>query len=158
MDRSENIEIFMDPNTHIPEVCLEQHIRDSFEHQQVMQLLNAQLMKVLPGEVHIGLPFSPEITQQHGYVHAGIITTIVDSACGYAAYSLMEPDDSVLSVEFKMNFLQPAKGTHFTGIGKVVKAGRTLTVCAGEMHAFNQGKKQLVALMQATMIAVKRNK
>jgi uncharacterized protein (TIGR00369 family) len=147
----------MNTNLHVPVVSFEQRIRDSFERQQVMRLLDARLLKVLPGEVHIELPFSPEITQQHGYVHAGIITTIIDSACGYAAYSLMEPDDSVLSVEFKMNFLQPANGTHFIGIGKVVKAGRTLTVCAGEMYAVDQGQEQLVALMQATMIAVKRN-
>ena len=129
-------------------------VHDSFERQQVMQLLGAKLSKVLPGEVHIELPFNPKFTQQHGYLHAGIITTIVDSACGYAAYSLMPPNVSVLSVEFKMNFLHPAEGESFIGIGKVVKPGKTLTVCAGEMHAFDQGNNQLVALMQATMIAV----
>ena len=129
-------------------------IRNSFERQQVMQLLNARLAKVLPGEVHIELPFHPQITQQHGYVHAGIITTILDSACGYAAFSLMPADSSVLSVEFKMNFLNPAEGETFIGIGKVVKSGRTLTVCSGEMQSVNQEKKLVVAIMQATMIAV----
>lgn len=147
----------MNQNYQPAEPNFEIRIRNSFERQQVMQLLNARLAKVLPGEVHIELPFSSRITQQHGYVHAGIITTIVDSACGYAAYSLMPADASVLSVEFKMNFLHPAKGEYFVGIGKVVKSGRTLTVCSGEMRAVNQGKIQVVALMQATMIAVKRD-
>ena len=146
--------MFLNQITHSVEPNFEIRIRNSFERQQVMQLLNVRLAKVLPGEVHIELPFSPRITQQHGHVHAGIITTIVDSACGYAAYSLMPADASVLSVEFKMNFLHPAKGEYFVGIGKVVKSGRTLTVCPGEMQAIYQGKNQVVALMQATMIAV----
>ena len=146
----------MNPNPHLPESDFETRIHASFERQQVMQLLDARLGRVLPGEVHIELPYSPKVTQQHGYVHAGIITTIVDSACGYAAYSQMPPDTSVLSVEFKINFLQPAKGELFLAIGKVVKSGRTLTVCSGEMHAVNQNEKHFVALMQATMIAVPR--
>jgi uncharacterized protein (TIGR00369 family) len=97
------------------------------------------------------------ITQQHGYVHAGIVTTILDSACGYAAFSLMPADSSVLSVEFKMNFLYPAEGETFLGTGKVVKAGRTLTVCSGEMQALNQDKNLVVAIMQATMMRVALN-
>jgi uncharacterized protein (TIGR00369 family) len=146
----------MNQSTHSADPNFEIRIRKSFERQQVMQLLNARLAVVLPGEVHIELPFSSKITQQHGYVHAGIITTIVDSACGYAAYSLMPADASVLSVEFKMNFLHPAEGEYFVGIGKVVKSGRTLTVCSGEMRAVNQNERQVIALMQATMITVKR--
>lgn len=144
----------MNPNYRPAQPDFEIRIRQSFERQQVMQLLNAQLAKVLPGEVHIELPFCPEITQQHGYVHAGIITTILDSACGYAAFSLMPAESSVLSVEFKMNFLHPAEGDTFVGIGKVVKSGRTLTVCAGEMQSVNQEKNMVVAIIQATMIAV----
>ena len=135
---------------------LETRIRTSFDQQQVMKLLNAEILKIDPGEVHIALPFSKSITQQNGYIHAGIITTVVDSACGYAAYSLMSPDSSVLSVEFKVNFLNPAKGEKFVAIGKVVKPGRTLTICAGEMFAVNDGEMKLVALMQATMIAVQK--
>ena len=146
----------MNQNIHAPESNFEERIRASFDHQQVMQLLNARLAKVFPGEVHIELPYDPKLTQQHGYLHAGIITTIVDSACGYAAYSLMPADASVLSVEFKINLLRPAAGEYFLGIGKVVKSGRTLTVCSGEMHAFNQAESQVVALMQATMIAAAR--
>ena len=122
-----------------------------------MTLLNAKLAKVLPGEVHIELPYSPTITQQHGYVHAGIITTIVDSACGYAAYSLMPSESNVLSVEFKVNFLHPAKGEKFVGIGKVIKPGRTLTICSGEMVAIENGESKLVALMQATMMTLQSN-
>ena len=148
----------MNQKTNIAEQGFEKRIQDSFQRQQVMQLLDARLVKMLPGEVHIEVPYNPKFTQQHGYLHAGIITTIVDSACGYAAYSRMPPDASVLSVEFKINLLRPAEGESFLGIGKVVKPGRTLTVCSGELHAHHEGKSQLVALMQATMIAVERKK
>ncbi|MFN2232714.1 MAG: PaaI family thioesterase [Anaerolineales bacterium] len=157
---SENCQIFdgslknMNPDYQPAQPDFEIRIRDRFKRQQVMQLLSARLVKVLPGEVHIELPFHPKITQQHGYVHAGIITTILDSACGYAAFSLMPADSSVLSVEFKMNFLYPAEGETFIGIGKVVKSGRTLTVCSGELQSVSQEKNLVVAIMQATMIAV----
>ena len=146
----------MNQPSDLSETDIGKRIRESFERQQVMALLGARLKKVLPGEVHIEVPYDQKLTQQHGYLHAGIITTIVDSACGYAAYSLMPPEASVLSVEFKINLLRPAEGDHFLGIGKVVKPGRTLTVCSGELHANNRGESQLVALMQATMIAVER--
>ena len=135
---------------------IEERIHSSFDQQRVMKLLNARLLTIQPGEVQIELPYSPEITQQNGYVHAGIITTVVDSACGYAAYSLMPPDASVLSVEFKLNFMNPAKGESFIASGRVIKSGRTLTVCSGELHAIENGEQILVALMQATMIAVRR--
>ena len=133
---------------------LETRIQNSFEQQRVMRLLNAKLAKVSPGEVHIELPFQPQLTQQHGYLHAGIITTVVDSACGYAAYVLMPPESEVLSVEFKINFLHPARGERFLAVGKVVKPGRTLMICSGELHAFEAGEQKQVALMQATMICV----
>ena len=145
----------MSQNTRQPEPDIEKRIHASFERQQVMQLLGARLGDVLPGEVHIELPYRSKLTQQHGYLHAGIITTILDSACGYAAYSLMPLGASVLSVEFKVNLLRPAKGDGFLAIGKVVKSGRTLTICSGEMYIGNQSEDHLVALMQATMIAVK---
>jgi uncharacterized protein (TIGR00369 family) len=148
----------MNQETDLAEQDFEKRIQDSFQRQQVMQLLNARLAKVLPGEVHIEVPYDSKFTQQHGFLHAGIITTIVDSACGYAAYSLMPLDTSVLSVEFKINLLRPAAGEYFLGIGKVVKSGRTLTVCSGELHAHQQSGSHLVALMQATMIVVERKK
>ena len=135
---------------------LQQRIQSSFARQRAMQTIGATLGKVSSGEVHIGLPFSPGLTQQHGYIHAGIITTIVDSACGYAAYTLMPENMTVLSVEYKVNFLAPATGESFLAIGKVIKAGRTLTVCSGEVFACENGAEKLIVLMQATMMAVER--
>ena len=113
------------------------------------------MTRVAPGEVHIELPFSLAWSQQNGYIHAGIITSIVDSACGYAAYSLMAKSSGVLTVEYKVNFLSPARGERFIGIGRVVKPGRTLTVCSGEVVAVEAGEEKLIATMQATMMAIK---
>jgi len=121
-----------------------------------MATLGASLEFVDEGEVRIALPFSSHISQQHGYVHAGAITSVVDSACGYAALTKAPAGCEVVSVEFKINLLRPALGKRFLAIGRVVNAGRTLTVCAGELHAFaadNSGYK-VVALMQATMMSV----
>ena len=132
----------------------ETRICDSFVNQKAMQTLGAMLGDIRPGEVSIELPYSDHITQQDGFLHAGIITTIADSACGYAAYSLMPAGSRVLSVEFKVNLMSPAIGERFLAIGKVIKAGRTLTICSGEVLAFQDGQSKLVALMQATMIRV----
>ena len=134
----------------------EARIRASFARQTFMNVLGAQLEEVTPGEVVIGLPFRDELTQQHGFLHAGVIASVVDSACGYAALSLMPADAGVLSVEFKINMLAPAAGERFRAIGRVIRAGRTLTVCAGELHAERAGTNNstVVAVMQATMIAV----
>ena len=133
-------------------------IMTSFDKQQAMKLLKAELGKILPGEVHIAILYQKALTQQNGYIHAGILTTLVDSACGYAAYTLMPPGKSVLSIEFKVNFLSPAVGEKFTGIGKVIKAGQHITVCSGEVFANQNGIEKLVAVMQATMMTVdKRN-
>jgi uncharacterized protein (TIGR00369 family) len=134
----------------------ESRIRTSFGAQQVMQTLGAGLTHASPGEVRIELAFNPNLTQQHGYLHAGILGIIVDSACGYAAYTLMPAGAEVLSVEYKINFLAPARGRTFTAVGRVVKPGRTLTVCAGEAWAHAEGEPKLVAAMQATMICVSR--
>ncbi len=106
-------------------------VRGSFARQRLMATLGAELERVLPGEVAIQLPFREDLTQQHGVLHAGAVTAIVDSACGYAAFSLMERGTGVLSVEFKVNMLAPAAGETFLAIGRVVRAGRTLTVCTG---------------------------
>jgi len=110
------------------------------------------MTKVTPGEVVIELPFRSDLTQQHGFVHAGVITAIVDSACGYAALSLMPADSGVLTVEYKANFISPARGSKFIATGRVVKSGRTLTVCAGEVVAAEDGKETVVATMLATMM------
>jgi uncharacterized protein (TIGR00369 family) len=117
-----------------------------------MTTIDARITKVTPGEVHIELPFSSAWTQQNGYIHAGIITSIVDSACGYAAYTLMQAGSGVLTVEYKVNFLRPARGERFIGIGRVIKPGRTLTVCSGEVLAVEKGEEKQIATMQATMM------
>jgi uncharacterized protein (TIGR00369 family) len=131
-------------------------VRTSFGRQQAMALLGAQMTEVRPGVTEIVLPFREELTQQHGFVHAGIITAIVDSACGYAALSLMPPDSGVLTIEFKVNLLSPAAGERFVARGQVVKPGRTIMVCTGEVVAERtDGTRQTVALMQATMMVVR---
>lgn len=132
----------------------EARVRDSFARQRMMSSLGATLLAVRPGEVEIALPFRDDLTQQHGYLHAAAITAIADSACGYAAYSLMSRDAEVLSVEFKVNLLAPAAGERFLAVGRVLKAGRTLTVCTAEVHAEAAGSSRLIAAMQATMIAL----
>lgn len=119
-----------------------------------MRTIGASLSHIRPGETRIELPFSPALTQQHGYLHAGIVGTIIDSACGYAAYTLMPPGSEVLTVEYKINFLAPAKGKTFVATGRVVKPGRTLTVCSGEVWAHTGSRRTFVAAMQATMICI----
>ena len=131
-------------------------VRASFGRQRAMALLGAHMTEVGAGTAEIVLPFREELTQQHGFVHAGIITAIADSACGYAALSLMPPDVGVLTVEFKVNLLNPAAGERFVTRGQVVKPGRTIMVCTGEVVAErSDGSQQTVALMQATMMVVR---
>jgi uncharacterized protein (TIGR00369 family) len=137
-----------------PDSDFESRVRYGFSLQQLMTTIDARMTKVVPGEVHIELPFNQAWTQQHGYIHAGIITSIVDSACGFAAYTLMPASSGVLTVEYKVNFLSAAKGERFVGIGRVIKPGRRLTVCNGEVYAVEKGEEKLIASMQATMIAV----
>ena len=133
-----------------------EEIKQSFAKQTIMNLIGAELMRVEPGLVEITLPYRADLAQQHGYLHAGIVTTIADSACGYAAYSLMPPDSEVLSVEFKVNLLRPAKGETFTATAEVVKAGKTLTVVRADVFGIEQGRRSLVATMLGTMICLNR--
>ncbi len=135
----------------------EARIRTSFARQAFMATLGAALSTVRPGEVAITLPFREALTQQHGFLHAGVVASVVDSACGYAALSLMPPGAAVLSVEFKVNMLAPAAGRRFEAVGRVRKAGRTITVCEGELRAFATEDEAgtLVALMQGTMMTVR---
>ena len=135
-----------------PDPEFESRIRSSFALQQLMTSIGARIIKVVPGEVQIELPYNSAWTQQNGFIHAGIITSVVDSACGYAAYTLMPANSGVLTVEYKVNFLSPAKGEKFVGVGKVIKPGRTLTVCSGEVVAIEKGEEKLIATMQATMM------
>jgi len=122
-----------------------------------MRTFGVTLKRVAPGEVDLALPFRADLTQQHGFLHAGVVTAVVDSACGYAALSLMEPGAAVLSVEFKVQLLAPARGAWFRGLGRVVRAGRTLTVVTGEFRAGpdQASDGELVALLTGTMMAVR---
>ena len=120
-----------------------------------MGLIGAELTRVEPGVIEITMPYRADLAQQHGYLHAGIVTTIADSACGYAAYSLMPPDSEVLSVEFKVNLLRPARGEVFLASAEVVKSGKTLTVVRSDVFGFDQTEQRtLIATMLGTMICV----
>jgi uncharacterized domain 1 len=130
-------------------------VRNSFERQMAMTTIGAELILVEPGKVEIALPYRPDLTQQHGYMHAGIITTIADTACGYAAYTLMPADSEVLSVEFKVNLLRPAKGERFIAVANVLKPGRTLTVVRADVFSMNE-ERELIATMLATMICLEK--
>src|SRR5687768_15464478 len=138
----------LDPN-------YEARVRASFERQRVMETIGARLTSVMPGEVEIELPFRHDLTQQHGYLHAGVVTTVVDSACGYAAMSLTPPGGEVLSVEFKINLLSPATGDRLIARASVKRAGRNITVCVGDAFAVEAGREKLVATMLATMMTVR---
>jgi len=132
-----------------------EEIKLSFAKQTIMGLIDAELSRVEPGVVEITLPYRADLAQQHGYLHAGIVTTIADSACGYAAYSLMPPNSEVLSVEFKVNLLRPAKGEKFLAVAEVVKAGKTLTVVRADVFGIDHEEtRELVATMLGTMICL----
>jgi uncharacterized protein (TIGR00369 family) len=149
MDRNEKAMTPLDPD-------YAARVRTSFGRQQAMALLGAEMTEVAPGMTEIVLSFREELTQQHGFVHAGIVTAIVDSACGYAALSLMPPGVGVLTIEFKVNLLNPAAGRRFVALGQVVKPGRTIMVCTGDVVAERaDGTQQTVALMQTTMMVVR---
>ncbi len=132
----------------------EQRVRDSFARQGVMGTLGAQLLRVEPGVVEIGLDWAPGLTQQHGFLHAGVVSTALDSACGYAGFSLMAADAAVLTIEFKINLLAPAKGQRFRMVGTVLKPGRTITVAEGQAFAIDNGQEKLIATMGCTLMAV----
>jgi uncharacterized protein (TIGR00369 family) len=138
--------------------AIETRIADSFQAQGLMSTLGATLALVVDGEVHIALPFSPRLSQQHGYMHAGAISSVLDSACGYAALTKAPDDCDVVSAEFKINLMRPAIGDHFLAIGRVQNAGKLLTVCSGEVRAFIGADPayKVVAIMQATMVTVRR--
>ena len=132
-----------------------QEIKGSFAKQTVMALIGAELTRVEPGIIEITLPYRADLAQQLGYLHAGIVTTIADSACGYAAYSLMPQGSQVLSVEFKVNLLRPAKGETFSALAEVVKSGKTLTVVRADVFAVDADRRELIATMLGTMICLR---
>ena len=131
-----------------------EEIERSFARQTIMNLIGARLGRVEPGVVEINLPYRSDLAQQHGYLHAGIVTTIADSACGYAAYSLMPPDSEVLSIEFKVNLLRPAKAETFLATAEVIKSGRTLTVVRADVFGITGEHRELVATMLGTMMCL----
>jgi uncharacterized protein (TIGR00369 family) len=132
----------------------DQSVRSSFSRQKVMQTLGVQINSLSPGRIELEMPFDAAFTQQHGFLHAGIVTTALDSACGYAAYSLMPLQASVLTVEFKTNLMSPAQGERFLFRAGVLKAGRTLIISEGKAWAVRDGQEKLIAAMTATLMAV----
>lgn len=144
-----------DPTTFTPaDPLYAQRVKESFARQPAMHMLGVSLEVVEPGFITLRMPFKDALTQHNGFIHAGIITTALDSACGFAAFSLMPATKNVLSIEFKTNLLAPAKGRDFLFEGRVLKAGRTITVCEGRAFDVSSRAQRLVASMTATMIAV----
>jgi uncharacterized protein (TIGR00369 family) len=133
----------------------EPKVRDSFARQQFMATIGAELVRVAPGEVDIRLRQDPRLTQQHGFLHAGVVIAVVDSACGYAALTLMEEEAEVLTVELKVNLLAPATGASLLARGRVLRSGRTLTVCSGEAVAVADGTETSVATLLTTMMTIR---
>jgi uncharacterized protein (TIGR00369 family) len=132
----------------------ETRVWDSFGRQEAMRTLAIEIALLEPGEITLTMPYVAAYTQQHGFVHAGILATALDSACGYAAFSLMPEDAAVLTVEFKLNLLAPARGDRFVFRGKVVKSGRTITVCEAYAFAISGGEEKLIATMSGTLMAL----
>ncbi len=133
-----------------------EEVERSFARQPIMNLIGAKLSLVEPGVVEITIPYRADLAQQDGYLHAGVVTTIADSACGYAAYSLMPAGSEVLSVEFKVNLLRPAQGVTFIAHAEVIKAGRTLTVVRADVFGIDgNADRELTATMQGTMICLR---
>ena len=131
-----------------------ERVRASFERQGAMHTIGATLVSVEPGTVVIELPWSAGLTQQHGFLHAGMVAAALDSACGYAGSSLMPADAGVLTIEYKINLLAPARGQRFRMVGEVLKPGRTITVAEGRGYAIDEGREKLIATMQCTLMTI----
>ena len=140
------------PEQASPEV--QARIKASFDRQGLMRHLGAQLTHVGPGRVHITLPGRPEVTQQHGYIHAGATSAIADSAGGYAALTLFPENADVLTVEYKINLMAPGVGDRIEAVGTVLKSGRTLSVCRLEVFGFQDGQRSLIATGQQTLFCI----
>ncbi len=132
----------------------EAKVRESFNRQEIMKTVNASILAIRPGEVELEFPYQSSLAQQHGFIHAGIVSTVLDSACGYAAFSLMPKGAAVLTIEFKINLLSPAEGKLFRAIGTVKKPGRNITVTEGELFSYTDGGQKSVATMVGTMMSV----
>lgn len=132
----------------------ESRVRASFATQSIMTTIGARIIRVAVGEVDIELPFRADLRQQNGYIHAGVIATILDSACGYAAYTLIPAAANMLTVEFKINLLRPAVGKKFVARGRVTKPGKTLSFCNGEVVAMSDDGEKVVATMSSTLMTI----
>jgi uncharacterized protein (TIGR00369 family) len=144
------------PIPHVPKDPLfETRVRESFTRQHFMATIGARLLRVEPGEVDVEVATRDDLVQQHGFLHAGVVASAADSACGYAALSLMPAGAAVLSIEFKTNLLAPATGERIIARGRVIRAGRTVTVCWADVTAYDADSERLVATMVATMMTVR---
>jgi uncharacterized protein (TIGR00369 family) len=135
----------------------EARVRESFSRQSHMATLSAELVFIAPGEVHLAFPFAAQFCQQNGFMHAGAIASVADSANGYAAFTLAPPDTDVLAVEFKINLLAPARSEGFVACGRVVRPGRTLTVCQADVFTTGSAERTLIATMLSTIIVRSRS-
>ncbi|SUZ82769.1 uncharacterized protein METZ01_LOCUS35623 [marine metagenome] len=130
----------------------EAKVRDSFGRQTAMQTLGAVVGRLGPGELEVEMPYRADLAQQHGFIHGGIVTSILDSACWYAAFSLSAPDSAILTVEYKVNFVTPAKGERLVARGEVIRPGATVTVCKGNVLVYQGEEEELAATMLATFM------
>jgi uncharacterized protein (TIGR00369 family) len=142
------------PRFETPDPDFAARVRASFARQGAMHTIGATLAEIDAGRVVIALPWRQELTQQHGFLHAGIVATALDSACGYAASTLMPADAGVLTIEYKINLLAPARGETFRMEGLVVKPGRTISVTEGRAYALHEGREKLIATMGATLMTI----
>jgi uncharacterized protein (TIGR00369 family) len=140
-----------------PDPAYEARVRESFSRQRHMATLGAEIVFIAPGEVHLAFPFAEEFCQQNGFLHAGAVASVADSANGYAAYTLAPPDTDVLAVEFKINLLSPARAPGFVACGRVLRPGRTLTVCQADVFTTGAGERTLIATMLSTVIVRSRS-
>ncbi|MCF3640781.1 PaaI family thioesterase [Rhizobium sp. TRM95111] len=141
--------------TDLPPADFHGRITASFARQAAMRLIGAELCRVEHGTVEIELPFDEKLTQQHGFLHAGVISAALDSACGYAAYTVIDPDASILTIEFKVNLMSPGRGERFLFRGEVTKPGTTIIVADGRGYALSDGPAKLIASMTGTMMVVR---
>jgi uncharacterized protein (TIGR00369 family) len=139
----------------VQDPAYESRVRSSFGRQTFMATIGARLLRIAPGEADVELAMRDDLVQQHGFLHAGVLASAADSACGYAALTLMPSDAAVLSVEFKINLLAPAIGERIVAKGRVIRAGRTVSVCWGEVTAYAGETERLVATMVGTMMTVR---
>ena len=132
-----------------------ERIRQSFDRQGAMAMLDAELTRVEQAMIEIELPYSEKLTQQHGFLHAGVISAALDTACTYAAYTTIAPDASILTIEFKVNLLSPGRGDRFLFRGEITKPGSTIIVADGRGYAIGDGPAKLIASMTASMMVIR---